>query len=65
MSRRESTAEPGGDATPASVPEACFGDLVSLDDPRAQTIVREAGLSREEAERHRKAVTRLSIRATK
>lgn len=47
------------------VREACFGDLVSLDDPRARALVEEARLSREEAEHHRKAVTSLSIRAVK
>jgi arsenite methyltransferase len=47
------------------VREACFGDLVSLDDPRVQAVVEEIGLSREEAEYHRKAVTSLSIRAVK
>jgi SAM-dependent methyltransferase len=47
------------------VREACFGDVVSLDDPQVQAVVEEAGLSREEAEYHRKGVTSLSIRAVK
>jgi SAM-dependent methyltransferase len=47
------------------VREACFGDLIPLEDPRIQELMEELGLSREEAEHHRKAVTSLSIRARK
>lgn len=47
------------------VREACFGDLISLDDPRIAKAMQEIGLPREEAQRHRKAVTSLSIRAVK
>jgi len=47
------------------VREACFGDLVDLDDPQVQAVIEEAGLSRAEADHHRKAVTSLSIRAVK
>jgi len=47
------------------VREACFGDLLPLDDPRVQTILGELGLTEREAEFHRKAVTSLSIRAVK
>lgn len=47
------------------VREACFGDLLSLDDPRIAEVMEDLGLSREEAEHHRKAVTSLSIRALK
>jgi SAM-dependent methyltransferase len=59
------TVEQAGFREVAVVREACFGDLVSLDDPNVQAVVREVGLSREEAEAHRKAVTSLSIRAVK
>jgi arsenite methyltransferase len=47
------------------VREACFGDLIPLDDPRIAALMKELGISREEAERYRKAVTSLSIRAVK
>ncbi|MBW2316603.1 MAG: arsenite methyltransferase [Deltaproteobacteria bacterium] len=47
------------------VREACFGDLISLDDPGVQAIMQDLGVSPEEAEHHRKAVTSLSIRAVK
>jgi len=47
------------------VREACFGDLLSLDDPRIAGAMARLGISREEADAYRKAVTSLSIRAIK
>ena len=47
------------------VREACFGDLINLDDPQVQEVMQGLDLSLEEAEHHRKAVTSLSIRAIK
>jgi SAM-dependent methyltransferase len=57
--------EAAGFRTVEVVRESCFGDLIPLDDPRIAELMAELGISRAEAEGHRKAVTSLSIRAVK
>jgi len=47
------------------VREACFGELLDLDDPQVHAIVAEAGVSRAAVDHHRRGVLSLSIRAVK
>jgi len=59
------TIEKAGFRRVEVVREACFGDLLDLDDPGIAETVAKLGISRAEADGYRKAVTSLSIRAVK
>jgi arsenite methyltransferase len=45
--------------------ESCFGDLISPDDPRVREVIEGLGLSPEEVESYRKAITSLHVYAVK
>jgi SAM-dependent methyltransferase len=45
--------------------ESCFGQMISLDDPEVEKVIDRLGLTPEQVDDYRKAVTSLHIRAVK
>jgi SAM-dependent methyltransferase len=59
------TIREAGFASVEITKESCFGDMFSLDDPELARMVADMGITREQADGYRKAITSLHILARK